>query len=128
LTFDAQLKVYLNSIDPKYSTAKIYSTLHVLCENKPLFHQWINVERQSYQKKVDAMLNSLNSNSQSLSGDLANSSNESEALNKTKPTHSILENDKSKDSVWSCLYADVDSLKTPYCAESFMLMVKSIKG
>jgi hypothetical protein len=84
------------------------------------------VERQSYQKKVDAILSSLNSNSTYLPG--ISSLNENEALNKNKQAHSILEGDKSKESVWACLYADVDTLKTPYCAESFMLMVKSIKG
>lgn len=36
--------------------------------------------------------------------------------------------DKQFNDVWSCDYSDIDKMKPPHCAESFMAMIKAITG
>lgn len=120
--FDMQLKTYLKDFI-FYDTTSFYSCLHILCENDSLFTTWINVERQVCQKKLDMMFVNLNQNSSMSSPDLTepNSKQQSVSLN-------LLGIDSQINDIWCCDYSDIDKMKPPHCAESFMSMIKAITG
>ncbi len=41
---------------------------------------------------------------------------------------STIKMDKNLNDIWCCDYSDVDTMKPPHCAESFMSMIKAITG
>lgn len=107
LLFDNQLKNYLKEFtmyDDRYS----YDCLHILCENEQLFHHWISLERQVCQKKLDTMF-VVNDPTAPGGENLLN-----------------LNAEKQMNDVWACVYSDIDKMKPPHCAESFMSMINAI--
>lgn len=111
ISFNSQLTTYLKSTE--FQTDNTYSCLHVICENSILFSHWLNLERQVCQKKLDLLFSNLL---------LSNSINSADESAKSL----LLNNEKLLNEIWSCSYGDVDSMKPPNCAESFILMVKAI--
>ena len=120
LQFDMQVKTFFNDINLMYSN-RCHSGFHILCENKALFREWLNLERQLSQKKVDLMFNSFDN------GEIMNLVEKSEKSNDNPKSGSILSNLNQKNEIWSCIYSDIDEMKPPRCAESFILILKSIK-
>ncbi len=57
LMFDAQIKCYYKEF---YEKRNFYSCLHILCENETIFSNWINLQRQVCQKKLDQLFANLN--------------------------------------------------------------------
>ena len=111
LHFDKQLKSYLkecNTYDRKY----FYGCLHILCENELLFSNWLSLERQVCQKNLDAMFANLNQT----------------GMDDKSSSLDLLGSDKQLNDIWCCDYSDIDKMKPPHCAESFMSMVKAITG
>ena len=108
LEFNSQYKNFIGYL-ANHHTSKCYTTLHVLCENDEMLEQWINLERDVCQKKVDNLFSCLNHD-----GD-------------EKANIFSLSN-KSQNELWSCNYADIDLMKPPHCAESFVLLIKAISG
>lgn len=102
-----------------YDNQSCYTCLHILCENDSLFTTWINVERQVCQKKLDMMFVNLNQNS-------LVSNSDSTGSNSKQPSLNLLGNDKQINDIWCCDYSDIDKMKPPHCAESFMSMIKAI--
>lgn len=80
-----------------------------------MLEQWINLERDVCQKKVDNLFSCLNRD-----GD-------SSLANDEKANIFSLSN-KSENEIWSCNYSDIDLMKPPHCAESFVLLIKAITG
>ena len=91
--------------DDRYS----YDCLHILCENEQLFQHWISLERQVCQKKLDAMF------------EMNDAASGAENILNLNP-------EKHMNDVWSCVYSDIDKMKPPHCAESFMSMINAITG
>lgn len=124
LLFDAQLKSYLKSsvlVSGSLSTQS-YTCLHFVCENTPLFNHWLSLERQVCQKKVDLMFSYLTTASSAI-----DNSNQDGG----KTLNSLIRNENQDldklNEIWSCNYSDVDSMRPPQCAESFILMLKTMK-
>ena len=115
IQFDTQIKNFLKDFTKVGYTNSQFSCLHILCENCDLFGEWTNLERQISQKKIDSMFAGLN-----------NDSFKSDDKSNMSSGTSLLSNDTSKNEIWSCNYSDVDTMKPPHCAESFILILKSI--
>lgn len=117
ILLNSQLENYLKSTQS--TVANNYTCLHVICENSHLFSHWLNLERQVCQKKFDSMFSSLTTNSLAL---------EDPSLLNSKTTFnlSMLNNDKLLNEIWSCNYSDVDAMRPPQCAESFIMLIKAI--
>jgi len=108
LLFDAQLKSELKEF-MLYDGRFFSGSLQILCQNEHLFTNWINLERHVCQKKLDMMF---------ISSPIGNLE-ETGSLN-------LLNADRRSSDVWCCDYSDVDKMKPPHCAESFMSMIKAI--
>lgn len=106
------------------TNTNFYSSLHIICENSDLFTHWLTLERQVCQKKLDHMFSCFDKTPSQSQDDLSNKSNQSSKLTGL----TLLSNEKLIDEIWSCNYSDVDTMKPPHCAESFILMLKSIAG
>ena len=122
IAFDAQLKAYVKSLELR-GESTLYSCLHIICENPALFAHWLSLERQICQKKVDLIFSGLNQASSSDQGGIGGGDKSSLGAANGK---SSLFSEKATE-IWSCNYADVDMMKPPNCAESFILMIKAIK-
>ena len=122
LLFDSQLKTYLQSNEVSLKNFHMYTCLHFICENPLLFSHWLNLERQVCQKKLDLIFSYLSP------------INAQESQEADKSISHILsgsdagQNVEKLNEIWSCDYSDVDNMKPPHCAESFILMLKTMKG
>ncbi len=119
LLFDSQLKTYLYASEFSIRENNLYTCLHFICENPTLFSHWLNLERQVCIKKLDMIFSYLTPVSE-IDGSA------------DKSISSILNNDNGQNveklnEIWSCNYSDVDTMKPPQCAESFILMLKTMK-
>ncbi len=112
LEFNSQYTNFIGYLE-KHHTNKCYTTLHVLCENGDMLEQWINLERDVCQKKVDNLFSCLN--------------RDNSLTNEEKVNIFSLSN-KNEKEIWSCNYSDIDLMKPPHCAESFVLLIKAISG
>lgn len=127
ISFDNQLKSYLKTIIDVKQLEKnkptIYTCLHIICENDLIFSQWLNLERQICLKKVDLIFTGLNTKSTiSAIASLNDLLMSEDSTNKKQA--SLF--DEQTSEIWACNYSDVDSMKPPSCAESFVLMIKAI--
>ena len=113
LLFDTQLKTHQAELVHR---KEALSCLHILCENGSLFSSWINLERQVCQKKLDMIFAGLNRHLMNEHG------------KGIKLEASLLDVDKGCEDIWACSYSDVDKMKPPHCAESFMSMINAISG
>ena len=104
--FDTQIKSFLKDFELSNARGKYFSLLHILCENGLLFSEWINLERLISQKKIDTIFNGLNGET-----------------NTTTGVGSLLMG-QDRNEIWSCNYSDVDCMKPPHCAESFVLILR----
>lgn len=116
LLFDKQLKNNLHESSFFYDSQHVYGCLHILCENDLLFSNWISLERQVCQKKLDTMFVNL----------LPCGPQGSHGSNQEQNVLLNLNGDKQLDDVWACDYSDIDKMKPPHCAESFMSMINAI--
>jgi hypothetical protein len=141
LLFDKQLKNYLDSqlaINDQYLNNyedDDISCLNLMCSRRPLlFAQWLHLERQSCQKKVDRMFATFNASSVAA---VTNSTTSlldggGQFLSSVLTTDRFLaskkssNNSKEDEEIWKCSYSDVDTMKPPQCAETFMMLIKSI--
>jgi hypothetical protein len=125
LLFDAQLKNYLKEL-MIYDTVSFVSCMNVLCKNEDFFFNWLYLERLLCTKKIDQMFaflnrtNLVNLDSMSLT--------ENKSTEKSAQTMLSLNEEKSYFDIWQCNYSDVDKMKPPHCAETFMAMIKAISG
>ena len=76
ISFDTQFKSYLKSLDLNEKSSKYYTCLHLICENSLIFNQWINLERQVCQKKVDLIFSAINQCSINLLNQTTDESNQ----------------------------------------------------
>ncbi len=111
--------------------SRLYTCLHIICESPQMFSQWLHLERQICQKKVDLIFTGLSprtGNVMSTLTDLLASDERSSKQahqGKVQSSSSSLFEDQS-DQIWSCNYSDVDAMRPPSCAESFVLMIKGM--
>jgi len=113
LLFDVQLKNYLKE-QLVYENQNFISCMNILCENEDFFSNWLNLERLSCTQRIDQMLQKHQHSSSSI----LNSEMSLASLNEEKIYYDI----------WKCNYSDVDKMKPPQCAETFMLITKAISG
>lgn len=120
LLFDIQLKTYLKE-QMVYESENFTSCLNVICKNEEFFSNWLNLERLLCTKKIDQMFAYLNKTNL-------------EPLDSNDPggkqSHKTfsLNDQKSYYDIWQCNYSDVDKMKPPHCAETFMSIIKAISG
>ncbi|CAF0708520.1 unnamed protein product [Brachionus calyciflorus] len=122
LVFNSQLNSYLETTESFYilsNNQKIKTVLDLICENHVFFSHWLNLEKQVWQKYLDLMFSNLPSGksvNQILDHDIP----------KSLFNIPLLNDDNNLNDLWSCTLSDVDSMRTPKCAELFILMIKSI--
>ena len=116
LLFDVQLKNYLKELKEikqqlVYENENFISCMNILCQNEDFFSNWLNLERLSCTQRIDQMLQK-----------------QSSSINVSSDSLSSLNEEKTYNDIWKCNYSDVDKTKPPQCAETFMLMIKTISG
>jgi hypothetical protein len=128
LLFDSQLKTYLPDFKLHVRGNKLYTCLHFICQSQTFFSHWLSLERQVCQKKLDVIFSYLTPVSSGGGAGAGGSSGDAD-----KSISAILHNETAGQNadklneIWSCNYADVDAMKPPQCAESFVLMLKAMR-
>ena len=132
LLFDVQLKNYLKEQMVYESNGSFVSCMNVLCRNEDFFNNWLSLERLLCTRKIDQMFAYLNRSNlvglDSLTESSGLSSNSKSSMKKSAQTMFSLNEEKAYADIWQCNFADVDKLKPPHCAETFMSMIESICG
>lgn len=113
LLFDQQLKSYLKELGIYEKCDNFVSCMNVLCRNEEFFSNWLNLERLICTKKIDKIFAYLNKTNV----ELADQGTSLSLLSQQA---------KNSNDIWQCNYSDVDKMKPPQCAETFMSMIKAI--